>query len=609
MTAGQVASAPAGFLPGAADTIPRLLVERADATPDRDALRHKELGIWHTVSWSALALRVEAVAAALHEMGVGAGGVVAILSDNRPEWLITELAAQSLGAAVVGPHPESHADELLGVLRATGATVLLVEDQRQLDKVGSADPRPDDVAVVCVDMRGVGVADATSVRSFAALEDSGRAAVRPDWWRGRVAAGNASEVAVLCLPARAGATPAQLAAPAPVGLTHAGLLASSTSLSLGEVPPVGLRYVSVLPLGWSWEQVAGVCSWLRGGFPISFPEGPLTQRSDLREIGPDVLLAPARAWEAMAAELQAAAADAGRMRGGALRWAQTRIGVSRRLADALVLRTVRDRVGLTRLERAWSFGAPLREDVQSFFTSIGVDLRQLYGADAAGGPVAAQTGDGTVPGAVGTALPGVELELGPDGEVLVRSAAVPADRVGPDGWLHTGDVARVVDGQLVVLDRAEDVLVVDGEHVSPSRLEAMLRSSRYVEDAVVLLPPGGPVSALVVLDARAVGEWAERQRLHASSYEALTQLPAVGDLVRAELAQLGGDAPTGAAVRRCVVLRRRLDPERGEVSRTLVVRRRIVLSSFPAEVAALGAASVPEVAGPVRVLDIPGSAA
>jgi long-chain acyl-CoA synthetase len=606
VTADQAATEPGASARRAATTLPALLLERAEADPQGAALRHKQLGIWHSVSWSQLAARVEAVAAALHEAGVDRGDVVVVLSDNRPEWLVLELAAQSVGAAVVGPHPECGADELRGVLRVTGAGVLVVEDDRQLDKLD--DERLGELtAVVCVDVRGVDVG--TGVRSFAALEAAGRVVLQRGWWRERVASVNDSDVAVLSLPDRAGATVDALATPAPVALTHATLLAASTSFTLGEVPAANTRYVSVLPLGWSWEQVAGVTGWLRSGFPLNLPEGPATQLSDLRDIGPDVVLAPARAWEAMAVDVQAAAADAGRVRGGALRWAQTRTGASRQVADALVLRTVRDRLGLTRIGRAWTFGAPLSQDVLSFFSSVGVDLRQLYGADAAGGPIAAQTSGDRLRvrpyGGVGSALPGVELRVSDQGEVLVRSSAVPAGRADADGWLHTGDRGELVDGQLVLLDRVDDVLLAGAAHVSPSQVEAHLRSSRYIEDAVVVLPAGGPLSALVVVDAQSVGEWAERKRLHAPNYEALTRLPEVGALLCSELASYACRAPGGAAVRRVVVLPRRLDPVLGEVTRTLVVRRRVVLSHFPAQVAALG--NPPE--DSIPVLDVPEGAA
>lgn len=571
MTAGQVA----------AGTLPQLLHERASQRPGDTALRHKQLGIWHSLSWSALAERVEAVAAGLHELGLARGDVVCVVSDNCPEWVVVELAAQSLRAAVVGPHPDCSTDELSAVLAVTGARVVVVEDSRRLEQV----PPGTSAAVVCLDARN---AAATGVRSLTDLETSGRAAAGKGWWAERIAQVDPTDVALLSLPSRASATPDELDRPAPVRLTHANLLAPTASELLGPARGPRLRWVSVLPLGWVWEQCVGLAACLFDGFALSFPEGPSTQRADLRDIGPDVLLAPARAWEAMAAELQAAAADAGRRRGAALRWATSSTGATRRLADALVLRSVRDRVGMTRVRRAWSIGAPLPEDVQAYFAGVGVDLRQVYGADVAGGPVAAQTAAPVAPGSVGSVLPGVEVRVSGAGELLVRSPAASSAAASADGWVGTGDRGSTADGRLTVLDRADDVLVLAGTPVSPSAVEARLRTSRYVEDAVVVPTTASAtgLSVLVVLDPRTTAAWAEQERLLAPSYESLTRSPEVRELLRRELTAVA--LPDGVTVQRCVVLPRRLDAERGELTRALVVRRRVVVAHFPDEVAALG---------------------
>lgn len=594
MTAGQVAQTTGeqGFVAG---TLPQLLRERASTRPGQTALRHKKLGIWNSVSWATLAERVEAVAFGLHELGLAAGDVVCVVSDNCPDWVVVELAAQSLRAAVVGPHPDCSTEELASVLAATDARVVVVEDSRRLEQV----PPGASATLVCLDARNA--AAAPGVRSLDDLEASG-AAAPGGWWAAHVAQVEGADVALLALPSRAGATPEQLAQTAPVRLTHANLLARTASELLGPGRGSRLRWVSVLPLGWVWEQTSGLAAGLVEGFALSFPEGPSTQRTDLRDIGPDVLLAPARAWEAMAAELQAAAADAGRARGRALDWAMASTGAARRLADPLVLRSVRDRVGMTRVRRAWSFGAPLREDVQAYFASVGVDLRQVYGADIAGGAIAAQTGASPAPGAVGPPLPGAEVRVSGTGELLVRSLAASSVTADADGWVSTGDRGSMTDGQVTVLDRADDVLVLDGTPVSPSAVEARLRGSRYVEDAVVVPAAGSAtgLSVLVVLDPRTTAAWAEQERLLAPSYESLTQSAEVGELVRRELAAVA--LPEGVTLQRCVILPRRLDAELDELTRTLVVRRRVVLAHFPDEVTALAATG--SGSPPVRVLEL-----
>lgn len=586
-------------------TLPQLLVARAEEQPDAVAVQRKRYGIWQSTSWRDLAAQVEAVAWGLDRAGVGPGDVVAILSDNRPEWLVVELAAQSLQAAVVGPHPECSPQELAVLLVPAGVRVVVAEDQQQLDKLVKI---PSLALTVCLDPRGGGGRDTSGPVALHDLEEGGRraAAASPGWWHERVSRGQPQDVAVRCMPTDAGATPEELTRPRSVGVTHHNRSAAWTALTTLDPVSSDIRYVSFLPLGWPWEQLAGVMGWLGTGFALSFPESPATQRSDLRDIGPDVMLAPARLWESMAAEVQGALQDAGRLRQSAYSWARG-VGARRasvvgrgkgaraswHAADLLALRAVRDRLGMTRLDRAYSFGGPLHEDAHAFFRSIGVNLKQLYGTVDAGGPVATAADADVRPGTVGSALPGIELRLAADGQILVRSEAVPArpasSVLDQDGWLHTGDKGRLEGDQLVVIDRLGDLLGPDGGEVSPSQVESGLRASPYIEDAAVFAAGGtsAGLGALVVIDPQAVGNWAERRRLPASTYAALSRLAEVGELVAAELARLSASTPAGAPVDHCVLLPRRLDPERGEVTHTLSVRRRVVAANFPAELAEL----------------------
>jgi long-chain acyl-CoA synthetase len=616
--------------PGPHLTLPQLLLSRVTEAPDADAVLRKRLGIWHRTSWSDLAGRVSSVAHGLHEAGVRAGDVVAVLSDNRPEWLVLELAAQSLQAQVVGQHPESSGAEITAVLRVTGARAVVVEDAQQLQAVRSAmADLPDLVLALCLEARAAhGTAPGgLVVHVLPDLEQAGRAAAgaAPGWWRERVAEGRSDDVALLCPLTDSSATLEELSPPRITALSHRNLVAASASLTDGGSVTQKTRYVSVLPLAWSWEQVAGLTTSLRTGFALNFPESPSTQQSDLRDIGPDVLLAPARLWESTAAELLAAVEDAGRVRRATWDWA-LRLGSRRasgggsspawRVADALVLRAARDRLGMTRLRHAYSFGAALRPDVADLFRSIDVDLRQLYGSTDAGSPVAVEpdrrgreAAAAAPPAGVGPALPGVELRIADDGEVLVRSDAVPAApaRSARDahGWLHTGDLGHLNGDVLVLHGRQDDLLHVDGRTVDPRALEAALRVGRYVEEAVVVaLDPPGALGALVVVDPVTTGAWVEEQRLHATSYAALTALPEVGELVAAEVGRVLRDQPGGDAVQRCVLVPRRLDVQRGEVTRSRVVRRHVVCAHLSDELTALSQPAADTAAA--TVVDVPG---
>ncbi len=612
---------------GTDPTLPRLLLSRVTESPDADAVRRKRLGIWHTTSWRELAAQVSSVAHGLHEAGVSAGDVVAVISGNRPEWLVVELATQSLRAQVVGTHPETGDAEIADLLATTRARAVVVEDAQQLQAVRSAAVElPDLVLAVCLEARAAQGAAAgdLAVRLLTDLEQTGRAAHEssPEWWRERVAAGRAEDVALLCPLTDSAAAPEELSPPRLTPLTHRNLVAAATSLTAQTPVSTKTRYVSVLPLAWYWEQVAGLTTSLRTGFALNFPESPSTQQADLRDLGPDVLLAPARLWESTAAELLAAVHDAGRARRATWDWAH-RLGARRaaggpsspvwRVADALVLRAARDRLGMTRLRHAYSFGAPLRPDVAELFRSIDVDLRQLYGGTDAG-PVAVEAdrrARTASQAGVGAALPGVELRVATDGEVLVRSAAVPAapSRAtrDADGWLHTGDVGALDADVLVLSGRRSDLLQVGGRAVDPRSLEAAARVSPYIEEAVVVAldPATTALGVLVVVDRATTSAWAEDRRLPASTYAALVALPEVAELVADELARVLRDQPGGDAVQRCALAPRRLDVQRGETTRTRVVRRHVVCAHLSDELATLRS---PDGSTGVPVIDVPGAA-
>lgn len=624
-------------------TLPQLLLSRLTESPDADAVRRKRLGIWHATSWTELAAQVASVAHGLHHAGVSAGDVVAMLSDNRPEWLVVELAAQSLRAQVVGAHPETGEAEIADLLRVTRARVVVVEDAQQLQAVRTAAGELADlVLAVCLEARAAhgSASGGLAVRLLSDLQQTGRAAgeTTPGWWRERVAEGRAEDVALLCPLTDSAATPEQLSPPRLTALTHRNLVGAATSLSGPTPVSARTRYVSVLPLCWWWEQVAGLTTSLQAGFALNFPESPATQQSDLRDIGPDVLLAPARLWESTAAELLTAVQGAGRARRATWDWAH-RIGARRaasggsspawRVADTLVLRAARDRLGMTRLRHAYSFGAPLRPDVAELFRSIGVDLRQVYGGTDAGAVAveADRRARAERPTGVGAALPGVELRLAADGEVLVRSAAVPESPAratrDADGWLHTGDLGSLDGDVLVLSGRRSDLLQVGGRAVDPRSLETAARVSPYVEEAVVVaLDPTatdatttGPTTAglgvLVVVDRATTSAWAEERRLHASTYADLVALPEVAELVAAEVARVLRDQPGGDAVQRCVLAPRRLDVQRGELTRGRVVRRHVVCAHLSDEMAALrlpaGSSDIDDT-DDIAVVAVPGAA-
>ncbi len=598
-----------------ADTFPRLLAQLASERPDGVAMQEKRYGIWQPITWREYAERVRDVAHGLASFGVRRGDIVAVLGDNRPEWLIAELAAQSLGAAVVGIYPTSIGEEIEHIIRTAEARVVVAEDQEQVDKLLRLLAERDDMPtehIVFYDPHGLEAYDEPVLLDFTAVEELGRrwAQKHPGWLEEQLAASATDDIAVICT------TSGTTSRPKLGQLSHANLIAMARHLTSIDPMSADFRYVSFLPFAWIGEQMLAVACGLSTGLTISFPEDSSTQRSDLREIGPDVMFSPPRIWESMLSEVQVRIDEAGRLKRRTFGWgydvgeraAAKRVsgggrqrGPVQRLADAVATRPVRDQLGLARIKRAYTGGAPLGPDVFRFFHSIGVNLKQIYGQTEICGIAVVHRDDDIAFNTVGTPIPGTDLRITDDGEILLRSASVfrgyhgnpeaSAAAVDADGWLHTGDAGYLDgDGHLVVIDRLADVLTApDGSKYSSQFIENKLKFSPYVEEAVVFGPKGTDegMTALVIIDPRTTGAWAENERLGYTTYTDLAGKPEVYDLIAEEITHANEDLPESIRVRRFVLLHKQLDPDDDEITRTRKVRRSVIDERYAEIIAAL----------------------
>ena len=594
-------------------TFPQLLARLAAERPDGTALQEKRYGIWQPLSWSGYATRVNDFAHGLAALGIRRGDVVAVLGDNRPEWLIAELAAQSLGAAVVGIYPTSIGEELMHVLSLARVRVVVAEDQEQVDKlirlreeaVGVVRNPPLLVdTVVYYDPHGLEQYDEAFLAEFTAVEDRGRAWARehPGWLDEQLAAASPDDVALICT------TSGTTSRPKLAELSHANLLAMAEHLT--EVDPIKPddRYVSFLPLAWIGEQMLAVACGLSCGLTISFPEDAATQKADMREIGPNVMFSPPRIWESMLSEVQVRIDEAGWLKRAVFSWgysigdamAERRmhgrraggLGLLYRVADAVALRPVRDQLGLARIRRCYTGGAPLGPDVFRFFHAIGINLKQIYGQTEICGIAVVHRDDDIAFNTVGTPIPETDIRIADDGEILLRSASVfrgyhrnpaaTAEAVDAEGWLHTGDAGYLDDrGHLVVIDRAEDVLTTaDGTPFSSAFIENKLKFSPYVEEAVTFANPDGVMTGLLTLDPMTVGSWAEHERLSYTTYTDLVSKPEVYELIAEEVVRANADLPESSRIRRFTVLHKQFDPDDDEITRTRKVRRSVISNRY-----------------------------
>jgi long-chain acyl-CoA synthetase len=599
-----------------AATFPKLLAEHAERFGDsRAALREKRYGIWQTITWAEWARRVRCFAQGLASMGFRRGEPLAILGDNRPEWVISELAAQSLGGMSVGLYPDGVLEEVEHVIDHAGVRFVVAEDQEQVDKLialREAGRLQTVERIVYYDPRGLEHYDVPELVHFPDVERAGEDFERehPGWFDEQVASVAPTDTAILCT------TSGTTDKPKLAMLSHTNLLTMGSSLmSLDPIKPRD-EFVSFLPLAWIGEQMLALGCALQAGFAISFPESSETVRSDLREIGPRVMFSPPRIWQSLLSSFQVRLSDAGWLKRAAFRlgYAIGERAADRRLhgrrlgpllwplyalAAVTALRPVRNQLGLVRLRRAYTGGAPLGPDVFKFFHAIGVNLKQIYGqTEICGISVAHRDGDIRF-NTVGVPIPGTDLEIADNGEILLRSPAVFSGYYRNDeataaalreGWLHTGDAGYLEDdGHLVVVDRAKDVMEApDGTFFSPAFIENKLKFSQHVEEAVVFGGEERPfVTAMVSIDPETVGTWAERNHLSYTTYTDLAQKPEVYDLVADAVARANEDLPESVRVRRFVLLHKQLDADDEELTRTRKVRRGTINDRYGSIIRAL----------------------
>ena len=594
-------------------TLPSLLALRAARTPDAVALREKEFGIWQEITWAGYLDRVRRFALGLAEMGVRRADRIAVAGDNRPEWVIAELAAQVLGALPLGLYQDAVADELAVLLEAADAAVVVAEDQEQVDKVLQVRGRlPSLRHVVYYDPRGLQGYEAPGLAAFEDVESRGTAAhaARPNAFAEHLSAVRPDDTALLCT------TSGTTSRPKLAMLSHANLLSMADQFHRADPMSPDDDCVSFLPLAWVGEQMIAVSSALRVGFAVNFPEEAETVRKDLREVGPRVVVSPPRIWESIVSDVQVMAEDATPLKRRAYRWAMNAGGAAaeagfqgrrpttgerwrRRVADWLVLRPLRDQLGLSRVRRAYTGGAALGPDVFRFFHAIGVNLKQLYGQTEVSGISVVHRDDGVRFHTVGTPLPDTEIRIADTGEILCRSPAVfqgyfrdaeaTAAALDDEGWLRSGDAGYFDDGHLVVVDRLADVTrLASGETFSPQFVENKLKFSPYVREAVVF--GGGDLpfaTAMIAIDMENAGQWAERRRVAYTTFTDLARKDEVRALVRAHVTRVNEALPVAARIRRFLLLHKELHADDAELTRTRKVRRRHVESRFQELVQAL----------------------
>jgi long-chain acyl-CoA synthetase len=511
-----------------------------------------------------------------------------------------------VGGASVPVYQDSIAKELAYVWNHADVSVIVAEDQEQVDKVlALKDQLPLVRHVIYDDPRGLTRSRFDWLHSFAEVQELGRefARTHPGFFEAEIDKGRPDDLAFVCY------TSGTTGNPKGAMITHGNAVATATMAVAAEDFRVDDDYLAYLPMAWVGDAFYTLIMSLYVGFACNCPESPETVQRDLRELGPTLILAPPRIWENMLTGVLVRGADGSPLK----RWVFDRfrrvaerveilradgkpVPAGLRLAQALgeffVYGPVRDQLGLRRVRWALTGGAPLGPDTFRFFRSIGVNLKQVYGSTETTGLVSLQPSTEANPTTAGRACPGIEVRIAERGEVLVKSGGVfrgylkddaaTREVIDAQGWFHTGD-AGFIDprGHLVIIDRAKDVGALnDGTPFAPQFIENKLKFSPYIREAVAFGHDRPMVTAMVAVDMATVGNWAERRGLAYTSYADLAQKAEIRGLVRDEIRKCNETLPDASKVRRFLLLTKDLDADDAEITRTRKVRRRYVAEKY-----------------------------
>lgn len=593
--------------PGApAETLTALLRERARAHPERVALREKEFGIWQRVTWAEYLGHVRRTALGLGRLGFAPGDNLAILSENRREWLYAQLGATAAGGRAVGVYPTSPSAEVQYVVHHSQATVVVCEDQEQTDKILEVGDRlPRVKKIVVADMKGLRHYDDPRILPFAELERLGAEAeaAAPGRFEELASRVRPEDVAIIIY------TSGTTGHPKGAMITHRNILAMTRAMIAATGVTASDSVVSYLPLCHVAEQIFSVFLSLYLGITVNFAESIRTIQEDLREIAPTVFLGVPRIWEKLQSSIVIGIQEAPAWRrrlyalcmGQGYRLADKRLegrawSALDRLAYGacylLFFRALQNYVGLRRAWFTFSAASAISPEVLRFFHALGLRVKEGYGMTECSGLSFIHPADEIRLGTVGTPVPGLEYKVAEDGELLKRGEQIfagyfrdpeaTAQVIDAAGWLHTGDVVEVDEaGHVKIVDRKKAILITaGGKNISPTEIENALKVSPYIKEAIVLGEGEKFVAALIQLDFDNVGKWATDQRLAYTNFKSLAHLPEVVALIAGEVEKANETLARVKQVRAFRLLDKELDHDDDEVTATMKVRRQTIYKKY-----------------------------
>ncbi len=605
-------------------TFPRLLQQHATERPTASAMREKEYGIWQSLTWVDMLHMVQELAAGLHQAGLRRGEHMVVLGANRPRLYATMLAVQSLGAIPVPLYQDAAAAECVFPLNNAEVRFVFAEDQEQVDKlleIRSECPQMEHIFFD--DPRGLRKYDEPGLASVDELQAAGKVfnGIHPDFFSAQVQQIQPSDVAAMFF------TSGTTGKPKGVVHTHHSLLDRAHVGAKFDKLTANDEVLAYLPPAWIGQNIFSYAQWLACGYVVNCPESAATASIDMKEIGPTYYFAPPRIFEGLLTSVMIRMEDAGKIKRGMFHYF---MDVAKRVGPALmdgkgasvsagdkflyalgnfmVYGPLRNNLGMSRVHVAYTAGEAIGPDLFTFFRSIGINLKQLYGSTETAVFVCLQPDNEARSDTVGIPCEGVEIKVADNGEILVKSPgllreyyknpAATAEVLTPDGWYLTSDAGFIDShGHLKIIDRVKDVGRIkggafDGAMFAPKYVENKLKFFQYVKEVVAYGDGREKVCVFINIDMEAVGNWAERRNLPYAGYTDLAQKPEVYQLIKECVEKVNADLSVdtllaGSQVSRFLILHKELDADDGELTRTNKVRRGFIAERYQVLVDAL----------------------
>ncbi len=587
------------------DTLPHMFLVQVKKFGDRVALREKEFGIWQEISWNEYCRHVRHFCLGLMELGLKRGDHVSILAENEPKWLYADIATQSAGAVSVGVYPTNPPPEAKYVISHSESVFVVCGDQEQVDKILQVkDDLPLLKKIIVMDMKGLRRYTDPMIMPFEAVEKLGSKAEErdPEKYYSTVDLLKPEDIAIMVYTSGTTGPPKGAMIPQ----AHVLIMADEIAKVLPQYETDEL--VSYLPLCHVAERMLSVGLPLYSGATVNFAESVDTVTMDMREILPTFFFAVPRIWEKMMAAIIIKMKDASLLKKVAFKLCMP---IGERMADAklsgrsipillrikygltyiMLFRHLKKELGLLRVRMAMSAAAPIAPQVLRFHRAMGVEVVEGWGLTEETGLATTNVPDDVKLGTVGRPLPGVEIKIADDGEILVRCNHIFAGywkdpdataRTIQDGWLYTGDVGEMDgDGRLTITDRKKEIIITSGgKNIAPSEMENRLKCSPYINEAIVIGDRRHYLTALIQIEYDNVAKWAQEKGIAYTTFKSLSQNSEVYGLIKQEINEANKDFAQVETIMKFRLLDKELDHDDNELTATLKLRRKTVYKKF-----------------------------